>query len=75
MVPEDQAIIDLYNEIMVPGEDNNQLKVSSPWVLRLTLDPTLLINKQIDIEFIDKKISENFSDMLQIMHSDTNDEK
>ena len=41
IIEEDQAIIDLYNEIMVPG-DNQQLsgleQVSSPWVLRLILD-------------------------------------
>lgn len=57
IISDDQAMIDLYNEIMVPGEDNKtESKSFSPWVLRLTLNPTKLINKQIDIEFIDKKL-------------------
>ena len=76
LVEEDQGMIDLYNEIMVPGADNQQSsKASSPWVLRLSLNQTKLINKQIDIEFIDKKLTESFSDMLEIMHSDINDDK
>lgn len=70
VIGEDQAIIDLYNEIMIPGDSKN---VTSPWVLRLTLDEKKLINKQVDIDFIDRKLSESFSDMLQIMHSDPND--
>ena len=60
---------------MVPGEDNNSSKISSPWVLRLSLNQTKLINKQIDIEYIDKKLTESFSDMLEIMHSDINDDQ
>ena len=76
IIEDDQAMVDLYNEIIVPGEDNNPaLKASSPWVLRLSLNQTKLINKQIDIEFIDRKLTESFSDMLEIMHSDINDDK
>ena len=55
---------------MIPGDSKN---ISSPWILRLTLDEKKLINKQVDIDFIDRKLSESFSDMLQIMHSDAND--
>lgn len=61
---------------MVPGDDlKTENNVTSPWILRLSLDQTKLINKQIDIEFIDKKLSESFSDMIEIMHSDINDDK
>lgn len=61
---------------MVPGESIQMpgVDVSSPWVLRLIMNESKMINKQIDIEFVDRKLNDSFSDMLQTMHSDANDE-
>ena len=31
-----------------------------------------MLNKQIEIDFIEQKLSDSFGDMIQVMHSDTN---
>lgn len=33
-----------------------------------------MLNKQIEIDFIEQKLSDSFGDMVQVMHSDTNAE-
>ena len=34
-----------------------------------------MLSKQVEISFIEQKMSESFGDMMQIMHSDANDDK
>ena len=34
-----------------------------------------MLSKQVEINFIEQKLSESFGDMIQIMHSDANDDK
>lgn len=57
MIVDDQQLVELYNEVVVPG-DSNISSVNSPWLLRFVLNPQKMLNKQIEIDYIETKLSE-----------------
>lgn len=72
IVKDDKDLIDLYN--VVPDVDIEQLKVNS-WVLRFELDADKMQFKDITMDFIERKLKENFGDQMQIIRSDENADK
>ena len=71
VVEEDQALVSMYSEVVVPDE-NEGPDINSPWVLRLVLGHKKMLMKQIDMDFIEQKLIDNLGDLVQIMHSDAN---
>jgi|LauGreDrversion4_2_1035121.scaffolds.fasta_scaffold29372_4 DNA-directed RNA polymerase II subunit RPB1 len=58
VVTVDQNLVNLYNEVQVPCENEGDL--GSPWLLRFVLNSQKMLNKQIEIDFIEQKLSESF---------------
>ena len=73
IIPSDQSIIDVHMKIY---SDKYKEKLSdySPWLLRLKLDPELLMKKQLDVDTIENAIKARF-DNLDIICSNDNDDE
>ena len=41
----------------------------------MVLNSDKMVSKQVEIDFVERKISENLGDMVQVMHTDENDQK
>ena len=72
-IAEDRCFMDLQTQI--PNEDAPLPDAVHPWVLRLTVDRTLLIDKNLSMQSIVTKIEDVFDDLIHIIHSDDNAEK
>ena len=72
-IPEDQALVQLYNE--VPVLEDAQQQKQSPWLLRFELDRDKMVHKGLTMAQIDKKLTETFSEQINVMVSDENSDK
>ena len=73
VIPEDEGLVQLYNEVPVLEEANQQSQ--SPWLLRFELDRDKMVHKGLTMAQIDKKLTETFQDQIHIMVSDENSER
>ena len=73
VIPEDEGLVQLYNEVPVLEEANQQAQ--SPWLLRFELDRDKMVHKGLTMAQIDKKLTETFQDQIHIMVSDENSER
>ena len=71
IIEADQIFVSLHAKFHY-AEDSDTSKMS-PWVLRILLEGDALLNKNISIGTIVKKIESQFSN-LEIIHSDENDD-
>ena len=60
VIPEDEGLVQLYNEVPVLEEANQQAQ--SPWLLRFELDRDKMVHKGLTMAQIDKKLTETFQD-------------
>ena len=74
VIAEDMNLVELYNEVQVPC-DGDLLQINSPWLLRFVLNQSKMVNKQVEIDFLEQKLTESLGEMVQIVRSDTNDDK
>lgn len=58
VIPEDEGLVQLYNEVPVLEEANQQAQ--SPWLLRFELDRDKMVHKGLTMAQIDKKLTETF---------------
>lgn len=77
IIAEDLQLVELYNEVTVASEIES---INTPWLLRFELNPVKMQNKQVKIDFLEEKLSENFNrkgerPMMQIQCSDENADK
>lgn len=79
IVQADEALVSLYNEIPFledgAGGGANQDDQLSRWVVRFELDSEKMVQKDLSISTIDKRLHETFGDSIRVMHSDENAEK
>ena len=73
IIPEDQEMIDLQMQLDGETYEKNQENYS-PWVLRLELDYTALIDKDLVMETLEAVIQDNYKD-IDIIRSEDNAEK
>jgi DNA-directed RNA polymerase II subunit RPB1 len=60
IIPEDESLIDLYNEIPINIGSTTAQEINSPWLLRFKLDPKQVLTRMIDMESISRKLLETF---------------
>lgn len=71
IISEDEDIIDLY-KIAPSFEDEIPLKELSPWLLRLQLDDSKIMERKLNIEEIRDRIHSFYPKLVNIMHTDIN---
>ena len=73
-VEEDKEFVDQF--FAMPDEGiEEKLERMSPWVLRLELDRAKMLDKDLEIDAVARKIQEKFADDLHVIYSDQNSEK
>ena len=63
VIAEDMQLVELYNEVQVPSE-GDLLQINSPWLLRFVLNQSKMVNKQVEIDFLEQKLMESLGDMV-----------
>lgn len=58
IIQEDLQLVELYNEVTAPSEIES---INSPWLMRFELNASKMQNKQVNIDFLEEKLSENFN--------------
>ena len=74
VIEEDQVFVEAF--FAIPDEEmEQQLHLQSPWLLRLEMDRTKMIDRKLTMEFVANKIKENFKSDLFVIWSEDNSEK
>ncbi|UYV79608.1 POLR2A [Cordylochernes scorpioides] len=70
VIPEDQELVDLYNEL--PDDNSRPL---SPWILRFVMNRKNMVAYKVSMEMIAEAINKEFGDDLNCVFSDDNSEQ
>ncbi|KAH9045807.1 beta and beta-prime subunits of DNA dependent RNA-polymerase [Lactarius hengduanensis] len=74
VIEEDQVFVEAF--FAIPDEEmEQQLHLQSPWLLRLEMDRTKMIDRKLTMETVANKIKENFKSDLFVIWSEDNSEK
>jgi DNA-directed RNA polymerase II subunit RPB1 len=73
-IPEDRDFVEAFFAIPDP-EVEAKLHVLSPWVLRLELDRSKMLDRKLEMAYVASKIGEKFTSDLFIIWSEDNSEK
>jgi DNA-directed RNA polymerase II subunit RPB1 len=72
VIAEDRAWVEEYFEI---PEDDFDASRCSPWLLRIVLDPKVMVDKRLSIRQVAEKVLDFYGGDVQVIHTDDNSDE
>ncbi|GKT64622.1 DNA-directed RNA polymerase II subunit Rpb1 [Colletotrichum tofieldiae] len=72
-IPDDLDMVESY--YLIPDESHDKTEDQSRWLLRLTLDRQKLLDKELTVEDVARRIKEEYPNDLAVIFSDNNAEE